>query len=134
MFTEFSRQDKESVKVVTTSRQMKVDLLFVCVGLAFLGLAVCQDVDRTLDRFNYDTTKRYDGHVDFGPAEWDKVQCEDLSKCVSVLDLQPIQLIVFSRRAGPTHGSMQMVGRLKKIIAVGALTIAAICTIKARLT
>lgn len=39
-------------------------------------------LDRRLDRFSYDGTNRETDHVDYGPPDWDKVQCQDLDTCV----------------------------------------------------
>jgi hypothetical protein len=61
------------------------------VGLATLllldshvAVVLGQELDRTLDRFNYDTTKTYSDRIDFGPAEWIKVRCDgdDKTECV----------------------------------------------------
>jgi hypothetical protein len=42
------------------------------------GLALAQS-GRNLDQFNYRSTKG----SDYGPADWDKIQCPDNNVCVS---------------------------------------------------
>lgn len=37
---------------------------------------------RSLDQFNYESTKNYDNYDDFGPKDWGKVQCKDKDTCV----------------------------------------------------
>ena len=45
-----------------------------------LLLMVTVDADSNDYRFNFDETR--DDH-DYGPEDWNKVECEDASKCVS---------------------------------------------------
>jgi hypothetical protein len=56
-----------------------------------VAVVLGQELDRTLDRFNYDTTKTYSDRIDFGPAEWIKVRCDgkDKTKCVRFRLLGP---------------------------------------------
>jgi hypothetical protein len=47
--------------------------------LFFLSVTVV--VDASTDRFNYGETDLENGN--YGPADWDKVDCHDLETCVS---------------------------------------------------
>lgn len=46
--------------------------------VAFPAIVRCQNTDL----FNYDTTRSWDGGMDYGPKEWDQVECDDIEECV----------------------------------------------------
>jgi hypothetical protein len=52
--------------------------------LSFTTIAIAQQ-NRNYDQFNYVATVQDDLHNDFGPEDWDQVQCPDLDTCVSPL-------------------------------------------------
>jgi hypothetical protein len=61
---------------------MKVLLLFLLLLLLSLLSPIAIAVDgSTHDRFNYNETDLENRN--FGPADWDKVVCNDLETCVS---------------------------------------------------
>jgi hypothetical protein len=45
--------------------------------VAFPAIVRCQNTDL----FNYDTTRSWDGGMDYGPREWDQVECDDIEEC-----------------------------------------------------
>lgn len=64
-------------------RSMKMLSLAIASLVAFT--LVSAQIDRTADRFNYDTTIVAENRIDFGPREWEKVRCEDRDTCVSII-------------------------------------------------
>jgi hypothetical protein len=55
---------------------MKTRVLCLLSLLAITGVA-----DGSYDRFNYDVTDLKNRN--FGPADWDMVDCQDIGTCVS---------------------------------------------------
>ena len=45
------------------------------------------------DLFNYDGTRSWESGMDYGPKDWDQVECDDLEECVrAVLVVESIHL------------------------------------------
>ena len=54
---------------------------------AMLALLLTAAKANNVDMFNFDETRGgIDGNDDFGPADWNKVTCEDSTQCVSLSD------------------------------------------------
>lgn len=55
----------------------------ILLGTLLISAGVA--LDRNLDQFNYDVTIKDGVHKSFGPQDWERVQCPDLSTCVSII-------------------------------------------------
>lgn len=55
------------------------DFLLLLVAAAFPVLAKAQNTDL----FNYDNTRVWEEGADYGPRDWDQVECDDIEDCVS---------------------------------------------------
>lgn len=66
---------------ISFSQPLLVVLLVHCISYV-------DGIDRNLDRFNYDRTKRAGKNNvttnDWGPKDWENTQCPDLDSCVSL--------------------------------------------------
>jgi hypothetical protein len=59
--------------------------LIVCLSFVVTSYVSAQRRNRNLDLFNYRGTVRGNLHNDFGPNDWEKIQCPDTDTCVSRL-------------------------------------------------
>jgi hypothetical protein len=65
--------------------------------LYLLSGALCEFSTGNLDQFNYrKTVQNGNGINDFGPSDWQKIQCEDVDTCVSrgIVDTSFLTLVI----------------------------------------